>query len=151
MPLDGGAKFFQGEFGVITGARRFGNRRFAFRKQSGQQHCRLHLRAGHGHFVVHAAQPAPANFEWREIVLARGNLSAHFAQRRKDALHRALVERVVAGNFRREVLAGQNAGKQTNGGAGVSSVERTPAALQSVQSTPSHADKRVFDFHVGAE
>ena len=82
-------------------------RRFAVGKQSRQQHRGFHLRAGHRHFVVNAAQFSTANFQRREIIVTRVNLRAHFAQRSQNALHRSLVQRIVAGNFGGEVLSGQ--------------------------------------------
>ena len=151
VAFEGNAKFFKSEFGVIAGAGRFGDAGFAFGKKSGEQNRGFYLRAGHGHFVLNAAQFAAANFERGKIFVARADLRAHFAQRSEDALHGAFVERVVAGNFAGEILPGKNAGEQANGGAGISGVEGAPTAFQSAQAVAGDANEIFFNFDFGAQ
>ena len=151
VAFDGSAKFLEREFRVIPRARRLGDNRFAFGKKSREQHGGLHLRAGHRHFVLDGAQLSAANFERREIIFARFDFRAHFAQRPDDTFHRPLLQAVVSADRGLEILAGQNSGKKANRGAGISRVERAPAALQSVQTVAGNANGGAIDFHLRAK
>src|SRR5262249_7872239 len=111
MAFDGYAKFFKREFCVVAGARGFADGSVAFGKQPRQEDGGLDLRARHWHLVMDATEFAATDFEWSKIVVASGDLCAHFTERGKDALHGSLVERLVAGDFAGEALACEDAGK----------------------------------------
>ena len=91
------------------------------------------------------------NFQRGEIIFARANVRAHFAQRADDALHGALLERSVAGQARGESLPGQNSGEETHGGAGISGIQGAPAAFQPAGAAAGYPDRILFDFYVGAQ
>ncbi len=90
--LDGGAKFLEGQLGVIPSSRRLRHAGHAIGKQSGKQNRGFYLGAGHGHFVIDGLEPGTTNFEGRKIIIARANVCAHFPQGADDALHRALLQ-----------------------------------------------------------
>ena len=77
----------------------------------------------------------------------RVDLRAHFAQWVENALHGTLVQRIVAGNFRGEILSGKNSGKQAHGRAGISGIKRTPTAFQSAQTLAGYANQILFHFY----
>src|SRR5439155_189200 len=91
------AKFLQCDLRVVPRACRLRYSGHTFGEQSRQQHGRFHLRASHRHFVINGLQFRSANLQRREIILASTNIRAHFAQRRNHALHRPLLQGVVAG------------------------------------------------------
>ena len=66
------AEEFEGEFGVIARGGGFGDLRFAFGKEAGEENGGFYLGAGHGHFVMNGLEFAAADFERREIAFAAG-------------------------------------------------------------------------------
>ena len=111
VPFNGNAEFFQGQLGVIASAGRLGDAGVSFREQSRQQYRGFHLCTGHRHFIVDAAQFSAANFEGCKIFVACADSRTHLPQRSQDALHRPLIERIVAGYSAGEILSRQNSGE----------------------------------------
>src|SRR5262249_47368865 len=70
-------KFFQRQFSVVACPRWFRYACRAFRKQTRQQHSRLHLGAGHRHLVVDGLQFLATNLQGREIIFPPPNVRSH--------------------------------------------------------------------------
>src|SRR5271165_6403329 len=114
---------------MVAGASRFDDRGKALGEQSREKERRLHLRAGHWHFVMDGAQPRWANLQWREIIFARANVRAHLAKWRHYASHRALLQGGIAGQLGSKVLSRQNSREQADRCAGIAGIQRAPAAF----------------------
>ena len=131
-------KLEQHALGVIARDRRLDHGRLTLRIQTGEQHRRLHLRAGDRQLVADTASAlrrrgfAPA--ACRRCV---SMLRAHLAQRRRDALHRPLHQRRVADQLAVEGLSGQQTRHQAHRGAGIAHVERVRRRLE-----PAHDRRR---------
>ncbi len=145
------AEKFKGQLGVIARGGGFGDERFAFGEEAGEENGGFHLGAGHGHFVLNAMEMAAADFERGEIAFASLNLRAHLKEWGNDSLHGTLLERGIAGNSGGEVLAGEDAGEETDGGAGVFGVEGAPTTFQAAQAAAGDLDGGAFDFYFRAQ
>ena len=149
--LDGCAKFFQRQFGMVARESTLGDRGHAFGEESRQQHGGFYLGAGHRHFVVDLVQARAANLERGEIVFARANVRAHLSQRRHHAPHRALLERRVAGQLRGECLTRQDSGEQAHRGAGIPRIQRAPTAFQSARTPAGYTHHVLIHLYFRAE
>src|SRR5271156_130091 len=99
---------------MVAGASRFDDRGKAFGEESREKKRRLHLRAGHWHFVMDGAQLCWANLQRREIIFARANVRAHLAKWRHYAPHRALLQGGIAGQLGGKGLSRQNSREQAD-------------------------------------
>src|SRR5215510_6135121 len=81
------AKGAQGLLRVVARSYRLLNCRLALGKQASKDNCRLHLRAGHRHFVINAMKPAAMDLERRAIALRRAHLRSHLPQWVNDPRH----------------------------------------------------------------
>ena len=146
-----GAEFAERDFGVIARRHRLADGGLALGEESGEQHARLHLRAGHGQRVIDGPEPGAVDFERRELVFARANLRAHFGQRPHDALHRPAGERLVPEDAGEEGLGGQDSAQHTDGGARIAGVEIGGGRAQSVESFALDPHFRAVNLHLDAE
>ena len=120
-------------------ALRLGDRRRALGEEPGDEHARLHLRAGDGHVVGDRAQARAADGERREALVGRVDLGAHRAQRRGDAVDGAPADRRVAVEHEAAaLLARQPAGEQAHERARVADVDRRDRLARLAQ--PGAAD-----------
>ncbi len=87
--LNGGAKFFQGQLGVVPCAGRLDTVVTPSANNPASSTADLTCALAMGMFVLDGFQFCAMNFQRREIIFARANVRAHFAQRADDALHRA--------------------------------------------------------------
>jgi hypothetical protein len=85
------------------------------------------------------------------LFLARDNLGAHLAQRRDNTFHGAFLQRAIAADGGRKILPRQDAGEQSDRGAGVSRVQYFARPLQSARPVAGDANYIVFDFHIRAQ
>ncbi len=125
----------QHALGVVTRRAGLADDRQALGIEAGQDDTALHLGAGDGHFVLHAAQRHAMHGEWGIVlVLATNNVGAHGAQRAYDAAHGPPADLVGAGEEAGEALPGQEAGQQADGRAGIAAVEYVIRLLQALQA-----------------
>ena len=145
------AKAAQHALGVVAGWRRLGYRGMTCSIEAGQQQAGFDLRAGHGHFVIHAGQALTTLDVQRRTAFRTGfDHCAHLAQRLGDAVHRSLGQRGIAGQGGVERLRRQQAGEQTHRGTGVAHIQRASRRFQAMQANPvnGHATMmRTLDDH----
>ena len=131
------AKGPQRQLAVVAGAHGFAHRRGARRLQAGQQHARLHLRAGHRGGVVDRLQRCAFNHH-RRVPIRQRDARAHFRKRFADSFHGPARQRLVADERKFSLLRRQQARNHAHGRAGVAAVERA------VRGRYAAADARHF-------
>ena len=146
-----GAEFFEGKFGVVASFGGLGDLGDAVCIETGEQDGGLYLGAGHRHFVVNGSEFAAVDFKRGEIIVLGADIGAHLAERGNDALHGALLQRSIAGNFGGELLSAEDSGEEPDGGAGIFGVEGAPAGFEAVEAVTRNFDGGAFDLDVGAE
>ena len=105
----------QHQLGVVARRQRLDDGRLALGVEAREQDARLHLRARDRQLVRDALERAALDRE-RRRALGRLDPRAHAAQRLGDPLHRALRERLVAGE-REACPPGRRAGREAGASA----------------------------------
>ncbi len=95
IALNGSAKFFKRQFGVIAGASRLNDDCFAIGEQPSKENGGFDLSAGERHFVLNGPESGAVDFQRREIFFARTNVGAHLPKGSDDPLHGTLLKRRV--------------------------------------------------------
>ena len=119
---------------MIAGSRRLFYPRLALGQQAGEQQTRFHLRTGDRHLVLDGEQRAAraSDAQRRQTSRLRIYAGSHLLQRRDDALHGALGERLVASHLAAELLAGKNTRQHAHGGTGVATIQRLGRNLEAL-------------------
>jgi hypothetical protein len=122
QPFD--AKVSEQTLGVVPSGDRLHDGGLARREQTSQQDGAFHLGAGDGELVINRLQRTAFDGERRADFFAlAGDLRTHQAQGIGHALHRTAGERGIAKQLGFEVLPGEDAGEQADGGAGVAAID----------------------------
>ena len=143
--LNCSAEFMKGEFGVVARGGGLRDRGLPFGEQSRKKDGGFDLGARHRHLVMDRAKPPAMNFERREIVVAPADVRAHLAKRGDHSLHRALLQRSIAGDFGVEGLSREDAGEEANRGAGIFGVQSTPGALEALGTVAGNLCSRTVE------
>ena len=134
--MDAGARPLEHALGVVARRHGLDDRRVrTLRVQAGEEHCRLHLRGGHGKLVVDRRQPAALDDE-RRVAVRRLDPRAHAPQRLGDPLHRPRRERFVADELEAALLAREDAGQEPHERARVQAVDGFVGRAKPAQADP---------------
>ena len=121
------------KLGVVARRRRLDDRRLLLRLEPGEEHRRLHLRAGNRERVVDPVQRSPLHRE-RQVAVGRLDTCAH-------PLHRPAGERVVAGERERAVLPREDPCEQADERARIPAVDRTAGRVQAREAAAAHHER----------
>src|SRR5437762_976605 len=111
---------------MISAHSRLVHCRFSFCKKAGQEQRAFYLRTCDSQIVPAPLELYAMDFYGCGFVRSLGdNVRAHLAKRDDHAVHRAAGEGCTSHEAAIETLAGEQTGKQTHGGGGVSAIDLT--------------------------
>ena len=119
-----GAEHREGQLRMVPGGGALSHRGVARRVEPGQEHRALDLGARDRRRVVDALEPRAGDGEGRATPVSR-HPRPHPREGFDDPPHRPAAERAVPGDDAGEPMAGESAGQQPEGRAGVAGVEGT--------------------------